>query len=107
MSRANNHEKKTKNTCREVGPAPVGAVILPEDGIAYTSDNIKGKFYTDYSEKQDDDAVGVCFSGGGSRAMAAAQGQMLALHNAGLIDKVKYFSAVSGGSVSIPFCLFD
>jgi len=89
----------------EVGPAPVGAVILPEDGIAYTSDNIKGKFYTDYSEKQDDDAVGVCFSGGGSRAMAAAQGQMLALHNAGLIDKVKYFSAVSGGSWAVAcFC---
>lgn len=32
--------------------------------------------------------------------MAAAQGQMLALHKAGIIDKVKYFSAVSGGSVS-------
>ncbi|MCB1020095.1 MAG: patatin-like phospholipase family protein [Acidobacteria bacterium] len=42
--------------------------------------------------------TGVAFSGGGNRAMVAAWGQLRALVESGLIDKVDYISAVSGGS---------
>ena len=40
----------------------------------------------------------VCFSGGGTRAMAAAFGQLRGLHTLGLMDNVGYISCVSGGS---------
>jgi hypothetical protein len=42
--------------------------------------------------------AGVAFSGGGNRAMVAAWGQLRALVETGLIDRVDYISAVSGGS---------
>jgi hypothetical protein len=42
--------------------------------------------------------TGVAFSGGGNRAMVAAWGQIRALVESGMIDKVDYISAVSGGS---------
>jgi len=40
---------------------------------------------------------GVCFSGGGPRAMSCAMGQMRGLHALGLIDSIGTVSAVSGG----------
>ncbi len=42
--------------------------------------------------------TGVCFSGGGTRAMNCAIGQMKGLQEAGLWDDIGYVSAVSGGS---------
>lgn len=42
--------------------------------------------------------VAVCFSGGGSRALAAAMGQMRGLRHLGLLDKTQYISGVSGGA---------
>ena len=42
--------------------------------------------------------VGICFSGGGSRAFVAAAGQARALLFLGLVDKIKYSASVSGGS---------
>ena len=42
--------------------------------------------------------IGVAFSGGGSRAYAAAMGQMRALHELGLLSRTDYISSVSGGS---------
>lgn len=42
--------------------------------------------------------VGVCFSGGGSRALSAALGQMRGLRTLGLMDRVSYVSSVSGGT---------
>ncbi len=48
--------------------------------------------------------VGVCFSGGGSRALTCAWRQMIGLRqlsgggDATLLDKVRYISSVSGGS---------
>ena len=47
--------------------------------------------------------VGVCFSGGGSRALTCAWGQMIGLRNLSvdgtpLLDKVRYISSVSGGT---------
>ncbi|MDM8532656.1 hypothetical protein QUF63_15915, partial [Anaerolineales bacterium HSG25] len=41
--------------------------------------------------------LGVCFSGGGPRAMSCAMGQMRGLHTLGLIDSIGTVSAVSGG----------
>ncbi|MBI1357277.1 MAG: hypothetical protein GC160_23295 [Acidobacteria bacterium] len=43
-------------------------------------------------------ATGVCFCGGGNRAMVAAWGQLRALVEAGWLDRVDYISSVSGGS---------
>jgi hypothetical protein len=45
-------------------------------------------------------SVGVCFSGGGSRACTAAMGQMRGLHHLQLLhrDKIKCISSVSGGT---------
>ncbi|MEM7114440.1 MAG: hypothetical protein AAF614_18540 [Chloroflexota bacterium] len=40
----------------------------------------------------------VCFSGGGTRAMSAAMGQLRGLRALNLIDKIGYISCVSGGS---------
>ena len=40
----------------------------------------------------------VCFSGGGTRALTAAMGQLRGLVAAGLMDKIGYISCVSGGS---------
>ena len=53
--------------------------------------------------------VGICFSGGGSRAMAAAMGQLQALEqmssgSTSLLDQVTAMSTVSGGGwIGIPF----
>lgn len=43
-------------------------------------------------------STGVCFSGGGTRAMNCAIGQMKGLQVAGLWDDIGYVSSVSGGS---------
>lgn len=42
--------------------------------------------------------LGLCFSGGGSRAMTCAWGQILGLETLGLMDKPRYISSVSGGT---------
>ncbi len=42
--------------------------------------------------------IGICFSGGGSRALTCAWGQMLGLRTLNLIDKPRYISSVSGGT---------
>ncbi len=41
--------------------------------------------------------LGVCISGGGSRSLSAAMGQLRGLHALGLMDKVSFLSCVSGG----------
>jgi predicted acylesterase/phospholipase RssA len=48
--------------------------------------------------------LGVAFSGGGSRAASATLGQIRGLRQIGILDKIRYFSTVSGSSfVTIPF----
>jgi hypothetical protein len=49
-------------------------------------------------------SYGVAFSGGGSRSAAATLGQLRGLHRTGLIDRVRYISAVSGGAwTALPY----
>jgi hypothetical protein len=43
-------------------------------------------------------SIGLCFSGGGSRALSCAMGQLRALHYLGVIDQVFAISSVSGGT---------
>lgn len=43
--------------------------------------------------------IGICLSGGGSRAMAFHLGCLRALHKHGILNKVSLISTVSGGSV--------
>ncbi len=54
-------------------------------------------------------AVGVAFSGGGTRAAAAAVGQLRGLRHNGWLDRdVRYIAAVSGGSwAAVPFTYGD
>ncbi|MCE4554741.1 hypothetical protein [Pelomonas cellulosilytica] len=42
--------------------------------------------------------VGVCLSGGGSRALSCAMGQLRGLRHLGLLDRVSAISSVSGGT---------
>lgn len=42
--------------------------------------------------------VGVCLSGGGTRALSAGMGQLRALNALGLLARTRYLSCVSGGS---------
>lgn len=42
-------------------------------------------------------SLGICLSGGGSRAYTAAMGSLRALHDMGVLGKAKYLSGVSGG----------
>ncbi|NHF65840.1 hypothetical protein [Xanthomonas hortorum] len=44
------------------------------------------------------DKVGICLSGGGSRALSCALGQLRGLRSLGLLDKVAAISSVSGGT---------
>ena len=41
---------------------------------------------------------GICFSGGGTRALASTAGQLRALTKLGLVENARYISCVSGGS---------
>ena len=51
--------------------------------------------------------TGVCLSGGGTRALAAAVGQLRGLASLGLLDQVGYLSAVSGGAwAAVPFTYY-
>ena len=51
--------------------------------------------------------TGICMSGGGTRAMVAAVGQLKGLAHLGLLDEVGYISCVSGGSwASVPFTYY-
>ena len=64
-----------------------------------TDDDVKDPWLSGDRKK-----VGVCFSGGGSRSAAATLGQLCALNELQLIDKIGYISSVSGGSwCSLPF----
>lgn len=48
--------------------------------------------------------IGIAFSGGGTRSASAVAGQLRGLKRIGLLDKIKYISAVSGGAWgSAPF----
>ncbi len=59
-------------------------------------------FSLPYVKKRKD--LGVCFSGGGTRSASATLGQLRGLKQIGLLGKIGYISAVSGGSWgSAPF----
>lgn len=57
---------------------------------------------------EDKKNVGIAFSGGGPRSAALTTGQLRALNKLGVLDKVKYISAVSGGAwASIVYSFSD
>lgn len=64
------------------------AKIYPDQGDNPTIN------YSDQSRAQ----LGFCFSGGGSRALTCAWGQLLGLNTLGLINSARYISSVSGGT---------
>lgn len=51
--------------------------------------------------------TGICFSGGGTRALSAALGQLRGLTSLGVMGNVRYISCVSGGSwASAPYTYY-
>jgi hypothetical protein len=57
-----------------------------------------------FNETSSNKDIGIAFSGGGTRSACCTLGQLKALHDTGLIDRVRYISAVSGGAwASIPY----
>ena len=53
---------------------------------------------------KDGTSLGIAFSGGGTRSASMALGQMRGLQKIGVLGKVRYVSAVSGGSwAAVPF----
>lgn len=59
-------------------------------------------------ELQEKKNVGICFSGGGTRSASLTMGQIRGLQEIGVLDKIKYLAAVSGGSWgSVPFIFLD
>lgn len=60
--------------------------------------NINGAASLDPTTAATPTSVGLCLSGGGSRALSCALGQLRALHHLGLMDKVFAISSVSGGT---------
>lgn len=57
---------------------------------------------------QDRPNVGLCISGGGTRSMCAAIGYLRGLHQLGLLERVRYLGAVSGGAwASVPYAFWE
>lgn len=74
-------------------PLPEGAE--PDSQPYQHPEKFTPAVWVDLSKKAD---LGLCFSGGGTRAASAAVGQLRALHALGILPRVRYISAVSGGS---------
>jgi len=51
-----------------------------------------------YSKIKGRPNIGICFSGGGTRSASATLGQLRGLNEIGVLDSIKYISAVSGGA---------
>jgi len=78
----------------EGAPKPITTKIWSSsnDNLVFPEDNLNLK------------KTGICMSGGGSRAMVCAIGQLKGLWDIGVLDSVGYLSCVSGGSwASVPF----
>lgn len=59
-------------------------------------------------DKERPQDVGVAFSGGGTRSAAATIGQLRGLRQNGWLDRVRYVTAVSGGSwAAVPYTFYD
>lgn len=77
--------------------AQINARVWLDDGTSRFPES-------ELSELRARPSTGLCMSGGGTRAMCAAIGYLRGLLELGLLDRLRYTSAVSGGSwASIPF----
>ncbi|WP_156896953.1 patatin-like phospholipase family protein [Ferrimonas kyonanensis] len=57
-----------------------------------------------FRQRLNEKPLGVAFSGGGTRSACCTLGQLKALHDTGVMKRVGYLSAVSGGSwASVPY----
>lgn len=85
-------------------------MVKMTDNVSTSKGNYTNKFYTSqvypnsvenptlkYSDNSKEN-IALCFSGGGSRALTCAWGQILGLSQENLIDKFRYISSVSGGT---------
>lgn len=75
-------------------------LLFSELNVNLVENNDNSSLFPERKLPQYKDRVdtGVCFSGGGTRAMLLAMGQMRYLHNKGYAKNIGYYSSVSGGS---------
>ena len=78
----------------------VGNVLPTSAGLGNASaDGGRGGAPESQEGKFVESRIGIALSGGGARAMAFHLGCLRALHDLGILDRVRVFSTVSGGSV--------
>jgi hypothetical protein len=81
-------------------------------GCVWVTDDGKGTHVAvphperDNAELKAKDDLGLAFSGGGTRAACATLGALRALHELGVLERVRYVSTVSGGSWGVAPWLF-
>jgi Patatin-like phospholipase len=104
-------------TCIRFAAASIALVLLVEAAVPSASASYeRAPFWTiaadDYTKSGDpqfpetnelpgDRDIGLAFSGGGVRAATAALGELRGLKEIGLLDRVQYVSAVSGGGWAV------
>ena len=60
--------------------------------------------FSSLEQSSSDSGIGLCLSGGGSRAAAASMGALRGLRCLGLLDEISVLSTVSGGGwAGVPF----
>jgi hypothetical protein len=92
----------------------VDSVTIPIEEVTTTSNEIHARIWPSSGDafvfpedKLKLQKTGICMSGGGTRAMVCAVGQLRALADLGLMDDVGYISCVSGGSwASVPYTYY-
>lgn len=67
----------------------------PGSLVKYPEQDPNGDVWADL---RDNDNLGLCFSGGGTRSATATVGQLRALRDLQILPRVRYISSVSGGS---------
>ena len=86
------------------GPPAGGGSEATAEARVWVSDGPRNRFPERDPGRPPLPPTGVCFSGGGTRALAAAAGQLRGLTATGLIADVGYLACVSGGAwAAVPY----
>ena len=72
------------------------------------STELNHELFPEKSELGGKAKIGICFSGGGTRSASCTHGQLRALSELGLLEKIGYISCVSGGAwAALPFVFLN
>jgi NTE family protein len=91
------------DTSRVTGDASVIDVTPPGDEVARAISPVRYPEPFLDKDRQPEDGIGLCLSGGGYRAMLFHLGSLWRLNELGYLPKLKRISSVSGGSITAAF----